>query len=70
LRSATSELVMQQDGSLRGDAMNFEEIEERARELFSHANPDIGWYFLEEGDKNYWRKLAIEELKRTRQAEH
>ena len=44
--------------------MTFEEIEERAKELFSHANPDIEWYFLDEGDKNYWRKMAVEELNR------
>jgi hypothetical protein len=50
-------------------AMNFEEIEERARELVSHANPDIEWYFLDEGDRNYWRKMAIEELKRRQQTE-
>jgi hypothetical protein len=43
--------------------MTFEEIEERARELFSHANPDIEWYFLDEGDRNHWRERAVEESK-------
>ena len=40
----------------------------RARELFSKANDVSMWAFTDEADRTYWRKLAVEQLEGTRQA--
>jgi hypothetical protein len=44
--------------------MTFEEIDARARELFSTENDASMWAYLDEGDRTHWRKMAIEELER------
>ena len=36
--------------------MTFEEIEARAIELFSKLRPIEEWPYIDEGDRNYWRK--------------
>jgi hypothetical protein len=40
----------------------FEEIDARAIELFSKVRPIQEWPYVDEADRNYWRKLAVEEL--------
>jgi len=45
--------------------MTFEEIDACAKTLFSKENDFAMWPYIDEGDRSYWRKLAIEELKRT-----
>jgi hypothetical protein len=42
--------------------MTFEEIDACARKLFSKDNDASMWASIDEGDRVYWRKLAIEEL--------
>ncbi len=46
--------------------MTFNEIETRAKELFSEEHAASLWAYLDEGDRVYWRKLAIEELEKRR----
>jgi hypothetical protein len=43
--------------------MTFEEICARAKELFGKQRPIEEWPFIDEGDRNYWRKKAVEESK-------
>ncbi len=43
--------------------MTFEEVDARAKELFAQARPVEEWPFIDEGDRNYWRKKAVEESK-------
>ena len=43
--------------------MTFEEIDARAKELFAQARPVEEWPFIDEGDRNYWRKIAVAESK-------
>jgi hypothetical protein len=42
--------------------MTFEEIDARAKQLFESANPGIEWAYIDEGDRNYWRKAAQQEV--------
>ena len=42
--------------------MTFEEIDARAIELFSKLRPIEEWPYIDEGDRNYWRKEAGDEL--------
>ena len=49
--------------TLDTNAMTFEEIEAHAKDLFSKKNDVSLWPLIDEGDRNYWRKMAIEELK-------
>jgi hypothetical protein len=44
--------------------MTFEEIDACARVLFSRENDISMWPYIDEGDRGYWRTLAIEELKK------
>src|ERR1700704_680627 len=41
--------------------MTFEEIDARAIELFSKLRPIEEWPYIDEGDRNYWRKEAGDE---------
>jgi excisionase family DNA binding protein len=41
--------------------MTFEEIDARAKKLFGKQRPIEEWPFIDEGDRNYWRKRAVEE---------
>jgi hypothetical protein len=43
--------------------MTFEEIDARAKELFGKLRPIEEWPFIDEADRNYWRKRAVEESK-------
>jgi hypothetical protein len=43
--------------------ITFKEIDARARELFGKQRPIEEWPFIDEGDRNYWRKRAVEESK-------
>ena len=56
-------------GETGTDAMTFEEIDACAKALFSKENDATMWPYIDEGDRNYWRKMAIEELQRKTQAE-
>jgi hypothetical protein len=38
--------------------VTFEEIDARAKELFGKVRPIEEWPFIDEGDRNYWRKIA------------
>jgi hypothetical protein len=38
--------------------MTFEEIDARAKELFGKIRPIEEWSYIDEGDRNYWRKMA------------
>jgi hypothetical protein len=49
--------------------MTFEEIDACAKALFSKENDVAMWPYIDEGDRNYWRKIAVEELKRRQQIE-
>ena len=46
----------------------FEEIDARAIELFSKVRPIEEWPYVDEADRNYWRKMAVEELTKSSQA--
>jgi hypothetical protein len=46
------------------NTMTFEEIDEHAKALFSHKNDAAAWPYIDEGDRSYWRRIAIEKLKR------
>jgi hypothetical protein len=41
--------------------LTFEEIDARAKELFGKLRPVQEWPFIDEGDRNYWRKRAVDE---------
>jgi len=43
--------------------ITFEEIDARAKELFGQQRPIEEWPFIDEGDRGYWRKRAVEESK-------
>jgi len=49
------------------NAMTFEEIDACAKELFSKEGDLSMWPYIDEGDRGYWRKMAVEELKRRQQ---
>jgi hypothetical protein len=49
--------------------MTFEEIDARARKLFSKENDASMWAYIDEGDRAYWRKLAVEELEEKRRTD-
>jgi hypothetical protein len=49
--------------------MPFAEIDACAKALFSRGNDVAMWPSIDEDDRSYWRKLAIEELKRRQRAE-
>ena len=42
--------------------MTVEEIDARAIELFGKLRPIEEWPYIDEGDRNYWRKEAGDEL--------
>jgi hypothetical protein len=48
--------------AIKEHPMTFEEIEARAIELFSKLRPIEEWPYIDEGDRNYWRKEAGDEL--------
>jgi hypothetical protein len=41
--------------------MTFEEIDAQAKVLFGKMRPIEEWPYIDEGDRNYWRKRAVEE---------
>ncbi len=43
--------------------MTFEEIDARAKKLFGKQRPIEEWPFIDEGDRNYWRKMAAAKLR-------
>ena len=43
--------------------MTFEEIDARAKVLIGKQRPIEEWPFIDEGDRTYWRKRAVEESK-------
>jgi len=48
--------------AIKEHPMTFEEIDARAIELFSKLRPIEEWPYIDEGDRNYWRKEAGDEL--------
>jgi hypothetical protein len=42
--------------------VTFEEIDARAKELFGKIRPSEEWSYIDEGDRNYWRKMAASKL--------
>jgi hypothetical protein len=38
--------------------MTFEELDARAKELFGKLRPIEEWSYIDEGDRNYWRKMV------------
>src|ERR1700688_2345985 len=49
--------------------MTFEEIDACAKDLFSKENDASMWASIDEGDRAYWRKMAVEELEERRRSD-
>jgi hypothetical protein len=49
--------------------MTFEDIDAHAKALFSKENDVAMWPVIDEGDRSYWRRMAVEELDGKQQAD-
>ena len=49
--------------------MTFEEIDACAKDLFSKENDASMWANIDEGDRAYWRKMAVKELEERRRSD-
>jgi len=43
--------------------MTFDELDARAKEVFGKQRPIDEWPYIDEGDRNYWRKMAAPKLR-------